>query len=799
MSRMRKRHSLITILMALSLALQPVSFAHPQVAWAEEPFDAQNEAEVFNAEGSVLPAEETGEIAGAAEEESLSAGPAGGVEDAIPAAEIPYEDPDKNEDSDNYEVVADTEPYDGENEDQAAPDAGSAEGDGSYDLLLIDGLIEEAESETEGGDVAPAMEELPLEDPDIAPDDVVTKTSGMPDLLAGGDGLEIMTLKTRRSASAAPGAVVFSGSYGDQLSGFARRLYDLKAAHYVTKRSTAYWNPKFTASGNPCTFEAVCRKDASGNKSYVNNDASMAAKESLKFAMQSSSDAFKHDYPQTFWFRVPGTYSFGFKSDDWEEGETRTFYLQQILYKQVESFNGAYGLLNEVEDGVDRAAGQVLERASAEAGGAPSKEQVLREILDYVDARAVYDYSALSDAESISAAEKPGSKEVHDVFRIYTCAGLFTDSVSNGVVCEGYAKAVKVLCDREDINIPCVILCGANHMWNAVQLDGTWYLLDATWCDTSSDYRYFLTYDAHHQEITSSNFSGSDSTTLFTTPVLSSVCFNTAHNYSDNGMHKCTYCSAQLGEAWQVMEETSASCTRRASRVFEDGAGGTVTVYTKQSDPEAHEYTASTVIAPTCTHSGYTLYVCACGAKEMRDQTEPIPHTYSTKKQVAAPTCTHSGYTLYACSGGCGAEEKRDYTPLLPHTYTETAVEATASSEGYTQHTCTACGFSYKDGFTPKLLSGKPVLKKIKLSGKRTLKLTWKKAGSYEKYEVQYALSPDFSDAVTRIFKVKASDGKTITRKIRVKKDRRYYVRARAVSGDRVSAWSNVRKKKTKK
>ncbi len=68
----------------------------------------------------------------------------------------------------------------------------------------------------------------------------------------------------------------------------------------------------------------------------------------------------------------------------------------------------------------------------------------------------------------------------------------------NGVcVCEGYAEAFKLLCDRE--GIPCLTVMGTGdggaHKWNMVQMeDGEWYLLDSTWDDQSSNiyYSYFL-------------------------------------------------------------------------------------------------------------------------------------------------------------------------------------------------------------------------------------------------------------------------------------------------------------------
>lgn len=58
-------------------------------------------------------------------------------------------------------------------------------------------------------------------------------------------------------------------------------------------------------------------------------------------------------------------------------------------------------------------------------------------------------------------------------------------------VCEGYAKAFKVLCDQA--GIPCVLVSGTAkssdsaeaepHMWNYVQIGNAWYAVDVTWND----------------------------------------------------------------------------------------------------------------------------------------------------------------------------------------------------------------------------------------------------------------------------------------------------------------------------
>lgn len=64
-------------------------------------------------------------------------------------------------------------------------------------------------------------------------------------------------------------------------------------------------------------------------------------------------------------------------------------------------------------------------------------------------------------------------------------------SGGSGPVCEAYARALKVLCDR--LGISCVLVDGmasatsggtpGPHMWNYVEVDGVWYAVDVTWND----------------------------------------------------------------------------------------------------------------------------------------------------------------------------------------------------------------------------------------------------------------------------------------------------------------------------
>ncbi|MBO7564919.1 MAG: hypothetical protein J6T40_08785 [Clostridiales bacterium] len=73
---------------------------------------------------------------------------------------------------------------------------------------------------------------------------------------------------------------------------------------------------------------------------------------------------------------------------------------------------------------------------------------------------------------------------------------VFDGDKSTNVVCEGYAKAFRYLCDRtkfNDPNVYCTCVTGevthdgegGAHMWNVVHMgNGKNYLVDPTWCDS---------------------------------------------------------------------------------------------------------------------------------------------------------------------------------------------------------------------------------------------------------------------------------------------------------------------------
>lgn len=92
----------------------------------------------------------------------------------------------------------------------------------------------------------------------------------------------------------------------------------------------------------------------------------------------------------------------------------------------------------------------------------------LRYINNYIVDHCEYVAAAVSEPEKYSKA-----------FTSFGCL------VEGQAVCEGYANSVQLLC--EIMEIPCIKVTGAayggDHIWNAVYLDGKWWMLDVTFND----------------------------------------------------------------------------------------------------------------------------------------------------------------------------------------------------------------------------------------------------------------------------------------------------------------------------
>ena len=153
-----------------------------------------------------------------------------------------------------------------------------------------------------------------------------------------------------------------------------------------------------------------------------------------------------------------------------------------------------------------------------------------------------------------------------------------------------------------------------------------------------------------------------------------------------------------------------------------------------------HTY-ASAITYPTCTEQGYTTHICSvCGYTYVDAYVEANGHSFGEWTETKAATCTEKGEESRSCAV-CGVTETREIAALghsyengtctncgekdpnakpgwkdwfdkifgdwwgdaCDHEYTSVVTAPTCEEQGYTTHTCSKCGDTYKDSYTDAL------------------------------------------------------------------------------------------------
>lgn len=505
----------------------------------------------------------------------------------------------------------------------------------------------------------------------------------------------------------------YGSSYGEQLDEEPGNLYGRLVERYVTNYKMGLYDEDYADLEvnllDRIYFEASL--DESGK--MLQDENFSAARAELKYIVQAAVDAFSYDHPEVFWFRGCN-YTFGYgytkKSDGSCQGYINSNIKLQLGSKEIET--DAHKDMEEFMASVDR----TVDTLKAELGNASTPEKV-EKIHDYVCLLGTY-----------KGADDPGNLVVHSARPAF----LGTD---HGFVCEGYAKTMKILCDRLGVNCACVSglakstasgTAGA-HMWNYVQMDeGKWYLVDATWDDTKDPQVPYSTYlmagwnspgfyiKVREERTENGDLSASQGM-QFTFPQIEEELYHTDayHRWSlirkdkepsctetGSGDYRCTYCGEEktqvfpaLGHQLTKISAVESTCIsqgngeywkcERCGKYFSDEQGTKETTVEEMILPFGdHRYVlAATEKAPTCTESGKDLYRCSlCG--ETKTETVPATGHQLTKIGANASTCTVQGNTEYWKCTKCGklfSDEKgtRETTetavklPLASHSYGE--------------------------------------------------------------------------------------------------------------------------------
>lgn len=189
--------------------------------------------------------------------------------------------------------------------------------------------------------------------------------------------------------------------------------------------------------------------------------------EKLKFTIVGALTAAMDDYPEYFWLGSY-SYSYGYTYPDYTSDDIQLTRVTLNLILKTSDYADW--------DVVKSCYSQLLSAVESFKVTGNTRYDKIKSIHDGICDMTVYTLN-------VPMAHQP--------------TGVF---LNGKAVCEGYAEAFKLLCDRE--KIPCILVTGmvaaGSHKWNYVQMeDGKWYGMDVTWDDPTNNqnniyYDYFL-------------------------------------------------------------------------------------------------------------------------------------------------------------------------------------------------------------------------------------------------------------------------------------------------------------------
>ena len=474
---------------------------------------------------------------------------------------------------------------------------------------------------------------------------------------------------TGRGSRRARSMVQFQECYGDQLNESARDVYDaMKKAwgnggtdKFAVNFSTSL---TFETKGTYVTNEEGERKwrwiaaDGKSTDEKIKLDPAYGeVMETLRKSIQGGFDACIYDCPEIFWLKKV-TFEYTISWTTIRPDGSATGKISNVIVSGNESWTGAKNCVeefqNKIEDAVDCISAGFTEDMS--------DAQKMKQIHDYICAKCVYQKGTYA----------------------HSAYGTF----HNGkVVCEGYAKAFKILCNR--MGLTCVLGSGivhkstsdGAHMWNYVLLDGGWYMVDATWDDGNTlSNRYLFAgaqtkgfYYAIAQERT--NYTIFSNSTIygfkFVQPALQE---DTYHEKIETGYIPAS-CESSGQQTWrcQLCNEIIQEEIPAAGHSF-----GEWKIITKAS----------------CEQSGVQSRTCQNCQKT---ETETVPatgHSFGTWKIITKASCEQSGVQSRICQT-CQKTET-ETVPATGHSYDAWQISrgATVLEEGEMRRSCQNVGCS---------------------------------------------------------------------------------------------------------
>ncbi len=201
---------------------------------------------------------------------------------------------------------------------------------------------------------------------------------------------------------------------------------------------------------------------------YQPDSASAAAYRGLYTDICAAITALRYDRPDALWL---SDMSYGIVCTTTDR---QHFTTGNVVFGFCLVYGGQEGVMYQRQMESARAiAGQVDRTAD--------RYDQLLQVYDILAAQSTYNYDALQQTETML------ENLSHTAYSCLVAGDEYEP------VCDGYAKAYKVVCDL--LELPCTLASSDTHMWNNAQMeDGWWYNLDLTWDDAgdAGHHDYFL-------------------------------------------------------------------------------------------------------------------------------------------------------------------------------------------------------------------------------------------------------------------------------------------------------------------
>ena len=284
---------------------------------------------------------------------------------------------------------------------------------------------------------------------------------------------------------------------------------------------------------------------------------------------------------------------------------------------------------------------------------------------------------------------------------------VFDGDPDTEVVCEGYAKAFKYLCDQSSFSndISCILVTGrmtggtgaGNHMWNIVNMeDGKNYLVDVTNCDEGTigyPDELFLV----GTEETNIDGSGKEGYYFSEVEITYSYDTGTEGLFSDADLELCGYnYGAHTVHEWETdyTVDKEATCSEEGVESIHCSVCDAVKEGSERAIPKtAHSYGDwTTAKEPTCTEAGSREKVCTVCGDKVTEAIAATGHSYGDWTTAKEPTCTEAGSREKVCAA-CGDKVTEAIAATGHKWKTEYTVdkEATCKKEGTESIHCSVC------------------------------------------------------------------------------------------------------------